>query len=48
MNIDILNAQVRDLLISEGKYHLYKNKTFKSKKNYSRKQKHKHKKTSDE
>ena len=48
MNISLLNAKTRDLLISEGKYHLYKNKTFKSKKMYNRKQKHKHKKTSDE
>ncbi len=39
---------IREILIEEGKYHLYKNKTFKSKKTYNRKQKHKHKKTSDE
>jgi hypothetical protein len=46
MNLDILNAVVRDLLISEGKYHQYKNKVFKSKKDYKRKDKHK-KKTLD-
>lgn len=48
MNISLLNAKTRDLLIDEGKYHLHKNKTFKSKKTYNRKQKHKHKKTSDD
>jgi hypothetical protein len=41
MNLDILNALVRDLLISEGKYNQHKNKVFKSKKNYKRKKKHK-------
>ena len=39
INLDILNALVRDILISEGKYHQYKNKVFKSKKDYKRKKK---------
>lgn len=47
-NISILKCITRDLLLSEGKYHLHKNKRFKSKKNYSRKFKHRNKKTSDE
>jgi hypothetical protein len=47
MNLDILNAVVRDLLISEGKYHQYKNKVFKSKKSYKRKDKHKKKNPDD-
>jgi len=45
-NISILKCLTRDLLLSEGKYHLHKNKRFKSKKNYTRKKKHK--KTSDD
>lgn len=45
-NLSILKSIIRDLLLSEGKYHLHKNKRFKTKKNYTRKIKHK--KTSDD
>jgi len=37
---------IREILIEEGMYHLHKNKIMKSKKKYTRK--NKHKKTSDE
>lgn len=47
MNLDILNALVRDLLISEGKYNQYKNRVFKSKKDYKRKKKHQKKNPDD-
>jgi len=47
-NLSILKCITRDLLISEGKYHLFKNKRFKSKKKYSRKDKHKSSKNEDQ
>jgi hypothetical protein len=47
MDLDVLNALVRDLLISEGKYNQHKNKVFKSKKDYKRKKKHKKKNPDD-
>ncbi len=36
MDINVLNGLVRDILISEGKYNLYRNKVVKSKKKYNR------------
>ena len=43
LKIDL--GAIRDVLISEGVYNIYKNKIIKSKKYYTRKKKHK--KTSD-
>ena len=49
MNKDVFKqrlSSIRDTLIEVGMYHIHKNKIMKSKKDYSRKKKHK--KTSDE
>lgn len=44
MDKDILKIDlgaIRDVLISEGRYNIHKNKIIKSKKSYTRKKKHK-------
>lgn len=45
-HLNITKGLIRDTLIEEGVYHIHKNKVMKSKKTYSRK--NKHKKTSDD
>lgn len=47
-NLDIIKVVVRDLLINEGRFHLHKNKRFKSKKTYTRKKKHRNKKSEEQ
>lgn len=39
--MQIMKGNTRSLLINEGRYHMFKNKTFKSKKVYNRKSKNK-------
>jgi len=46
--LSIIKAIIRDLLIGEGKYHLHKNKRFKSKKTYNRKKKHRNQKSEEQ